>query len=203
MLNLSAFYEQTENPTRDFLARYLKLTHCDLFFADAAVLVEGNVERLLLPQMIAKVAPQLQSVYLSILEIGGAFGHRFRTLIEYLGITALIVTDIDSVTAPAEIRLISRPMTNLTRTTTVTRLPEAPVWCTSMAPSLPTRRCPMAPRTPGDRRSSGSGPRGADSGPSRSWSSRNPSSLPMRGRCRMERPDGQNDRTNTGRGIRA
>ena len=101
VLNLSAFYEQTENPTRDFLARYLKLTHCDLFFADAAVLVEGNVERLLLPQMIAKVAPQLQSAYLSILEIGGAFGHRFRTLIEYLGITTLIVTDIDSVTAPA------------------------------------------------------------------------------------------------------
>ena len=101
VLNLSAFYDQTENPTRDFLARYLKLTHCDLFFADAAVLVEGNVERLLLPQMIAKVAPQLQSAYLSILEIGGAFGHRFRSLIEYLGITALIVTDIDSVTAPA------------------------------------------------------------------------------------------------------
>ena len=101
VLNLSAFYEHTENPTRDFLARYLKLTHCDLFFADAAVLVEGNVERLLLPQMIAKVSPQLQSVYLSILEIGGAFGHRFRTLIEYLGITTLIVTDIDSVAAPA------------------------------------------------------------------------------------------------------
>ena len=79
------------------MERYLKLTHCDLFFADAAVLVEGNVERLLLPQMIAKVSPRLQSAYLSILEIGGAFGHRFRTLIEFLGITALIVTDIDSV----------------------------------------------------------------------------------------------------------
>lgn len=101
VLNLSAFYDQTANPTRDFLERYLKLTHCDLFFADAAVLVEGNVERLLLPQMIAKAAPRLQSAYLSILEIGGAFGHRFRTLIEFLGITALIVTDIDSVTAPA------------------------------------------------------------------------------------------------------
>ena len=102
VLNLSAFYEKTENPTRDFLARYLKLTHCDLFFADAAVLVEGNVERLLLPQMIEKAAPQLQSTYLRILEIGGAFGHRFRTLIEYLGITTLIVTDIDSVNGPAE-----------------------------------------------------------------------------------------------------
>jgi predicted ATP-dependent endonuclease of OLD family len=103
VLNLSAFYDRTANPTRDFLERYLKLTHCDLFFADAAVLVEGNVERLLLPQMIAKAAPRLQSAYLSILEIGGAFGHRFRTLIEFLGITALIVTDIDSVTAPAAI----------------------------------------------------------------------------------------------------
>ena len=101
VLNLSAFYDQTANPTREFLERYLKLTHCDLFFADAAVLVEGNVERLLLPQMIAKAAPRLQSAYLSILEIGGAFGHRFRTLIEFLGITALIVTDIDSVTALA------------------------------------------------------------------------------------------------------
>jgi predicted ATP-dependent endonuclease of OLD family len=87
----------TENPTRDFLERYLKLTHCDLFFADAAVLVEGNVERLLLPQMVEKVAPRLKSTYLSILEIGGAFGHRFRSLIEFLGITTLIVTDIDSV----------------------------------------------------------------------------------------------------------
>jgi predicted ATP-dependent endonuclease of OLD family len=102
VLNLSAFYAQTANPTRDFLERYLKLTHCDLFFSDAAVLVEGNVERLLLPQMIATAAPRLQSAYLSILEIGGAFGHRFRTLIEFLGITALIVTDIDSVTPPVD-----------------------------------------------------------------------------------------------------
>lgn len=107
VLNLSAFYASystDEHPTRDFLERYLKLTHCDLFFADAAVLVEGNVERLLTPLMIEKAAPRLKSAYLSILEIGGAFGHRFRSLIEFLGITALIVTDIDSVygaTVPA------------------------------------------------------------------------------------------------------
>lgn len=101
VLNLSKFYRQTENPTRDFLERYLKLTHCDLFFADAAILVEGSVERLLLPQMIAKASPRLQSAYLSILEIGGAFGHRFKTLVEFLGIAALIVTDIDSVHGPA------------------------------------------------------------------------------------------------------
>jgi predicted ATP-dependent endonuclease of OLD family len=97
VLNLSEFYTKTQNPSRDFLERYLKLTHCDLFFADAAILVEGNVERLLMPLMIESAAPRLKESYLSVLEIGGAFGYRFQTLIEFLGITALVITDLDSV----------------------------------------------------------------------------------------------------------
>lgn len=96
VLNLSAFYQAQPND-RDFLERYLKLTHCDLFFSDAAILVEGNVERLLLPVMIQKVARTLRSACLCILEVGGAFGHRFQALIEFLGLTTLIITDIDSV----------------------------------------------------------------------------------------------------------
>lgn len=97
VLNLSKFQKGDEQKDRDFLQRYLKLTHCDLFFADAAILVEGNVERLLLPLMIEKCAKTLRSASLSILEVGGAFGHRFKELIEFLGITTLIITDIDSV----------------------------------------------------------------------------------------------------------
>jgi len=42
----------------------LKLTHCDLFFADAAVLVEGIAEKLLLPKMIEKEAKELKICYL-------------------------------------------------------------------------------------------------------------------------------------------
>jgi predicted ATP-dependent endonuclease of OLD family len=97
VLNLSIFYDDTDPNIRTFLERYLRLTHCDLFFADATVLVEGNVERLLLPQMIANAAPRLQSTYLTVLEIGGAFGYRFKALIEFLGLTALVITDLDSV----------------------------------------------------------------------------------------------------------
>lgn len=100
VLNLSVFYDSTDPNIRRFLERYLKLAHCDLFFADGAVLVEGNVERLLLPQMIANAAPRLQSTYLTVLEIGGAFGYRFKTLIEFLGLTTLIITDLDSVYGP-------------------------------------------------------------------------------------------------------
>ncbi len=47
--------------------------------------------------MIEKSAKTLRSASLSILEVGGAFGHRFKELIEFLGITTLIITDIDSV----------------------------------------------------------------------------------------------------------
>jgi len=36
-----------------------------------------------------------------VLEIGGAYAHLFRTLIEFLGITTLVVTDLDSVTPAA------------------------------------------------------------------------------------------------------
>src|SRR5690606_38666659 len=65
-LNLSAFYKS--DPEKDFLERYMKLTHCDLFFADAAILVEGNVERILLPTMIEKSSVGLRKAYISILE---------------------------------------------------------------------------------------------------------------------------------------
>ncbi|WP_425431977.1 ATP-dependent nuclease [Halomonas korlensis] len=102
VLNLSVFYDSTDPNIRSFLERYLKLAHCDLFFADGVVLVEGNVERLLLPQMISNAAPRLQSTYLTVLEIGGAFGYRFKALIEFLGLTTLIITDLDSVFGPLE-----------------------------------------------------------------------------------------------------
>ena len=97
VLNLSVFYNSADVSIRDFLERYMKLTHCDLFFADAAILVEGNVERLLLPQMIEREARRLKAACLSIMEVGGAFAFRFRELIEFLGIPTLIITDIDSV----------------------------------------------------------------------------------------------------------
>ena len=80
-----------------FLLRYLKLTHCDLFFADAAILVEGTVEKLLLPRMVEKAAPGLRTKYLSILEVGGAYAHRFEGLLSFLNIPHLIITDLDSV----------------------------------------------------------------------------------------------------------
>ncbi len=86
----------------DFLRRYIKLTHCDLFFADKAIFVEGQVERLLLPLMIEDCTSMegcadLASQYISISEVGGAYAHKFKPIMDFLGIPTLIITDLDSV----------------------------------------------------------------------------------------------------------
>lgn len=84
-----------------FLRRYVKLGHCDLFFADKAILVEGQVEKLLMPAMIEVVAKEegyeaLARQYVTILEIGGDYAHKLAPLLNFIGIPTLVVTDIDS-----------------------------------------------------------------------------------------------------------
>lgn len=85
-----------------FLHQYLTLTRADLFFADKAILIEGTAERLLMPKMIEKFDADsssggLTSQYLTFLEVGGAFAHKFFPLLDFLGLPSLVVTDIDAV----------------------------------------------------------------------------------------------------------
>jgi hypothetical protein len=87
----------TENDTTRFAARYLRTTHGDLFFADGVILVEGQAERMLVPHFIQHNYPRLSSCYIAILEIGGSHAHTLRPLLEDLGITTLIITDLDPV----------------------------------------------------------------------------------------------------------
>ncbi|KTD73773.1 ATP-dependent endonuclease [Legionella tucsonensis] len=93
--------------TSKFATRYLKTTHCDLFFADAAILVEGPAERMLIPHFICSKFPLLAKSYISLLEIGGSHAHRLKPLIEALGLLTLVITDLDSLIgrekAPPEI----------------------------------------------------------------------------------------------------
>ncbi|MEZ4330581.1 MAG: ATP-dependent endonuclease [Myxococcota bacterium] len=87
----------------EFLHQYLTLTRCDLFFADAAVLVEGTTERILLPVIRRKLAEDdaasgsAESAYVSVIEVGGTFAHLFFDLLDFLELPSLIVTDIDAV----------------------------------------------------------------------------------------------------------
>lgn len=96
VVNLSEVFGPNDE-TQKFVTRYLRATHCDLFFADAAILLEGAAERILLPHFIRKHFTDLNRCYVSLLEIGGSHAHQLQPLFEHLGLTALIITDLDSV----------------------------------------------------------------------------------------------------------
>lgn len=94
-----------------FLKQYLTLSRAEIFFADKAILMEGDTERILIPTFMKKVdieekarlkAAGLVDSYLpllsqniSIIEVG-AFSQIFEKFIGFLGIKSLIITDIDS-----------------------------------------------------------------------------------------------------------
>lgn len=103
--NLNTF-AQANSDNVDFIRKYLTLTKCDLFFADKVIFVEGASERLLLPDMIEKCETAgvfgsckypLSAQYYTLIEIGGAYAHKFIPFIEFLGVPCLIITDLDSV----------------------------------------------------------------------------------------------------------
>jgi predicted ATP-dependent endonuclease of OLD family len=95
VINLSEVFGP-ESDTKRFVIRYLRAMHCDLFFADAAILVEGPAERILVPHFIRSKFPALNYSYITILEIGGSHAHRLKPLIEHLGLITLVIADLDA-----------------------------------------------------------------------------------------------------------
>ena len=93
VINLSSTFG-SDDETEQFVTRYIRLTHCDIFFADAVILVEGPAEKILVPSFLTKA--DLDSYYISVIEVNGRHAHSFRSLIDKIGIPTLIVTDIDA-----------------------------------------------------------------------------------------------------------
>lgn len=94
VINVDLAYGTTEQ-TQNFVTRYLRVQHADIFFADALVLVEGSAEKMLIPLFIKQHHPALYQAYVTMLEIGGSHAHRLRPLIDALKIPTLVVTDLD------------------------------------------------------------------------------------------------------------
>lgn len=111
--------EEQERAYR-FVKQYVTLNRAELFFADKAVLIEGDTERILFSAMMKKVDDEkldlikklkdsetdqsgeaeilqtepLLSQNISVVEVG-AYSHVFAVLLGFLGIKTLIVTDLD------------------------------------------------------------------------------------------------------------
>lgn len=95
VVNLSDVFGK-DDETKRFVTRYLQTTHCDLFFADGVILVEGSAEHMLLPHFIRNKHPILNQRYITILNINGKHSHRLAPLIHKLAIPTLVVADLDS-----------------------------------------------------------------------------------------------------------
>lgn len=97
----SEYGESGEEQSFRFLKQYLTLNRAELFFAEKAIFIEGDTERILLPAMMKKVDqedPQnpLLSQNISIVEVG-AHSHIYEKFIDFIGLQkGLIITDIDS-----------------------------------------------------------------------------------------------------------
>jgi predicted ATP-dependent endonuclease of OLD family len=95
VINLSdVFGDGTD--TERFVTRYLRAQHCDLFFADAAILVEGPAEKMLIPNFIRHHHSYLTQCYVTLMEINGSHAHRLQPLIEALGLLTLVISDLDA-----------------------------------------------------------------------------------------------------------
>lgn len=104
--SLKEEYGGDEQKGFKFVKQYLTMNRSELFFADKAICIEGDTERILMPMMMHKIDNKekpradlipLLSQNISIIEVG-AHSHIFIPLFEFLGIKVLIITDIDAAT---------------------------------------------------------------------------------------------------------
>ena len=94
-----------ETTQYQFLTQYLTLNRAEMFFADKAVLIEGDTERMLIPAIMRKLDMEdhngdstdlpLLSQNISITDVG-AYSQIFDEFIDFLGIKTLIITDLDA-----------------------------------------------------------------------------------------------------------
>jgi len=120
VVNLSEVFGNTDKTER-FVRRYLKATHCDLFFADGAVIVEGPAERIVIPHLVRERSDYeyLRRCYITWLEIGGSHAHRLKSLLVHLGLNTLIITDLDAMEISGKAATPKRGAGLLTRNETL------------------------------------------------------------------------------------
>lgn len=99
-------YDNDEQQWYTFLKHYLTLSRSELFFADKAIFIEGDTERILLPILMKKLDQEelcdedknelpLCKQNISIIEVG-AYSHIFGKFINFIGLEkAVVFTDLD------------------------------------------------------------------------------------------------------------
>ena len=104
--DLQKEYDNDEQQWYTFLKHYLTLSRSELVFADKAIFIEGDTERILLPILMKKLDQEelcdedknelpLCKQNISIIEVG-AYSHIFGKFINFIGLEkAVVFTDLD------------------------------------------------------------------------------------------------------------
>ena len=73
-----------------------QINFADIIFADKVIMFEGDTERMYLKRLLQRPEYRaLEQQYIAFVQVGGAYTHWYRELIEFLKIKTLILTDID------------------------------------------------------------------------------------------------------------
>lgn len=96
--DFSSFKEKIEKDEvlNNFYNWFYEIAFSDIVFADVAVLYEGDTERMLIRKLSTfKEFQKLNQKYIAFIQVGGAYAHTYKELIEFLKIKTLILTDLD------------------------------------------------------------------------------------------------------------
>lgn len=104
--DLKTLYDGENKKYFAFLKQYLTINRSELFFADKAIFIEGDTERILMPAFMKKIDDEtpadklggelpLLSQNISIIEVG-AYSQVFAKFINFIGLKkAVVFTDLD------------------------------------------------------------------------------------------------------------
>src|SRR5699024_3419809 len=108
LYDLSVFIEEMEAKKDEYkeLKRFynflFNLNFSQFIFADRAILYEGDTERMYLTSLIhdydkegVKRYTSLANLYIEYIQVGGAYVHSYKQILEFLEKKALVITEID------------------------------------------------------------------------------------------------------------
>lgn len=97
IFDLNQFINNLSNEDAvQFYSLLFRINYSDLIFANKIIMYEGDTEKMFLERILNLDSyKNLREQYLSFVQVGGAYSHKYKPLLDFLGIKTLIFTDID------------------------------------------------------------------------------------------------------------
>lgn len=98
ILDFSSFKKRicADPVLNNFYDWFYEIGFSDIIFADRVILYEGDTERMLIRKLSTfEKYQKLNQLYIAFVQVGGAYAYNYRSLIEFLKIKTLILTDLD------------------------------------------------------------------------------------------------------------